>query len=121
MKFEDLLELNADELEKLTDEQLREYLSPCLKDCKPIDIQIVEQEEAKIKAEKDAKKLLEKEKKKLEKEKLKAQVITTEDKTKIQKESKKVKAQSMMDMLKALNAQMALMTPKDETKKEIQS
>lgn len=66
MTFEELLELGAEDLEKLTDEQLLEYLGPCLKNCPPIDIQIVNESEAKVKLEKLAKKNELKEQKKQE-------------------------------------------------------
>jgi hypothetical protein len=128
MTFEELLELNADELERLTDEQLQEYLAPCLKDCPPIDLKVIQDEQDKIKLEKQLKKDADKATKKAEKDKLKLEKLT-KDLVEKQKENnaegkgtdgvslsgikvttpanKAAKIRPMMDMLKVMQEQLA--------------
>lgn len=110
--FLELLEYDASQLEKLTDEELLKYLGPCLEACPPIDIKIVEEEENKIKNEKLAKKLVEKEAKKAEKEKEKeakrAEKLAA--KADVVKAVKVKKTTAMVDMAKALQEQLSKMT-----------
>lgn len=68
MTFEELLELPSQGLESLTDEQLLIILQPCLKNCPPVEMKLVEENEAREKAVKDEKKVLEKAKKEQQKE-----------------------------------------------------
>jgi hypothetical protein len=136
MTFEELLELNADELERLTDEQLQEYLAPCLKDCPPIDLKVIQDEQDKIKLEKQLKKDADKAAKKAEKDKLKLVSLTKElskstsdikqtgtsdsNQTTGVVKSKAEKIRPMMDMLKVMQEQLAekirLQKEKDEKK-----
>lgn len=95
MTFLELLELDAEKLEALSDEQLLEYLKPCLIDCPPIDLAIVQEAEAKVKLEKLQKKTAEKEQRKLEKSLAKAS-------NEVEKKVKPKVTQSQLDQLNAM-------------------
>lgn len=67
MTFAELLELDSISLEKLTDDELLNILGPCLVNCPPVDIKLVQDEENKIKLIKLEQKLKDKEAKKQQK------------------------------------------------------
>jgi len=128
--FEELLEYNATQLESLTDEELRLYLAPCLKNCPPIDIKIVEEEEAKVKLIK----LEKKEKEKAEKKALKLAAklatnppILTDDQlskpqiTKPKSQAKLSMLKSMSSMMEVLNKQIELQQALKNAKENTQS
>jgi hypothetical protein len=106
MTFEELLELNADDLEKLTDEQLQEYLAPCLKDCPPIDLKVIQDEQDKIKLEKQLKKDADKELSKSTSDIKQTGTSDSNSTTGVVK-SKAEKIRPMMDMLKVMQEQLA--------------
>ena len=110
MTFSELLGLTATELEQLTDDQLLEYLKPCLVDCPPIDLKIIQEDEAKIKLEKLQKKNEAKEQRKLEKQLAKAKgniEKTGEKSTTIS--SIKQKPKVTPEQLAQVNAMMEMM------------
>lgn len=123
MTFLELLEKSADELERMSDEELLTYLGPCLKDCPPIDIRIVNEEEAKIKLQKLETKLKEKELKKAEKTKLRAESNSQKvesgnvETNKVNKNKQKI-TQSTLDLLaqmqKNLETQIQLKKLKEQ-------
>ncbi len=47
MTFSQLLGCSASQLEEMSDQQLLEYLGPCLKDCPPIESKVVEENKLK--------------------------------------------------------------------------
>lgn len=67
MTFEQLLEKSSKELELMTDKELLIYLGPCLKDCPPIELQVIKSKEEQEKLIKDTKKLTLKNEKQLAK------------------------------------------------------